>query len=196
MQLKHLLILSLIVLVSACKNESSKTDLPKPAAFEKRKIDSLETTFKAHSDRGSKDSIIDDVLYLTEAYANYAYLAPEDTMSPVYMMRRGQLFTGMLGNHKKAGEIFNQVWSKYPNFRGRPIAFLMAANAWYTAGDTLEAKNVTKTFLAQYPDHEFKKDILALDLLLSQRKQQSLEDFARESVEKAKKDSLKTKKGV
>lgn len=196
MHFRYLIFLLLITGVFSCKKEATQTEQLQPAAIEKRKIDSLEKTFKVHSDRGSKDSIIDDVLYLTEAYANYAYLSPEDTMSPIYMMRRGQLFTGMLGNHKKAGEIFNQVWSKYPNFRGRPIALLMAANAWYTAGDTLEAKNVTKTFLAQYPEHELKGDILALERLLTQGKQKSLEDFAREAVEKAKRDSAKTKKGA
>lgn len=195
MQLRYFSFLFLALISLACKKETS-SPLPPSVAIEKKKIDSLEAIFKIHSDKGLQDSILDDALFLTEAYANYAYLAPNDTISPILMMRRGQIFSGLLGNHKKAGEIFNQVWSRYPKFYGRPMALLMAANAWYSAGDSLETKNVTKTFLAQYPNHPLEKDILSIELLMAQKADPSLEEFAKNAIEKAKQDSLKKRKGA
>lgn len=95
---------------------------------------------------------------LMEAYAMYASGHPDDTHSPEYMFKAGELAMG-LNRSLDALKYFSITYGRYVNFEKRPYAlFLKAFVLENQVKDYDQATQTYKTFIEEYPDHPMRDD--------------------------------------
>lgn len=94
---------------------------------------------------------------LIDLYLKYANDYQDDTLSPAYLFKAGELYVAT-GDYKSAMENFNRV-QRYPNFRKVAVAlFLQGFVAENHMHDTVLAKNYYEKFIGKYPNHELADD--------------------------------------
>lgn len=102
---------------------------------------------------------------LVRLYLAYAEAYPDDTLSPEYLFRAGDLSQG-IGRFDQAIDIFGKV-QRYPNYQKAGTAsFLRGFVAENSKGDTALARKYYEQFLQTYPSHPLNSDAkLSLDYL-------------------------------
>ncbi len=122
---------------------------------------------------------------LAEMYVEYTKEFPDDTLSPLFLLRAAELFK-LSGKPTKGFALLDSVYLKYPNSKWAPAALLTAA-IWYDqeAKDIARARQKLITLLEKYPDSEFADDARKLLDLLDKSPEEILkmleEKYNRES---------------
>lgn len=97
---------------------------------------------------------------LVKLYIDYANQYQDDTLSPEYLFRAGDLSIG-LQKFTEAQELLARV-QRYPNYAKLPqVTFLQGFVAENHMGDITAAKKYYETFLDKYPNHPLAKDARA-----------------------------------
>ncbi len=97
------------------------------------------------------DSIVD-------LYEDYAQKYQDDTLSPEYLFRAGDVCNGT-GKYKEAVGYFGRV-QRYPNYAKLPAAlFLQGFISENNLLDTAAARGYYEKFLSRFPDHKLAADV-------------------------------------
>jgi tetratricopeptide (TPR) repeat protein len=152
---KSIAVLSLVVLTLACNMEPATKDFRTSQAAS---IETLETkTFEAQA--------VDPALVekLTDAYIVYADSFPQDSMTPYYISKAGDLYKVKRQTALKAITTYNRVLTDYPRhpLESRSI-FMMGFTFDEVLGDKERAAKAYTHFLEKFPDHPLAKDARAL----------------------------------
>jgi TolA-binding protein len=78
------------------------------------------------------------------------------------MFKAGQVIENVFDDKARAGEIYFNIFRKYPQSKSAPYALFMTGNLYHTIADTAHAIEMLQFFLAKYPEHELKNDAAAL----------------------------------
>ena len=122
----------------------------------KSQIQELESGLYADSsmvpDTGVSGKIID-------MYISYAEKFPNDTLSPVYLFKAGDVASKMNETHR-AIEIFDNLKKNFPEHRNAPYAlFLQGFICETQEGNPAKARPYYEEFLKKYPDHPIVSDV-------------------------------------
>lgn len=153
-----IIVLSCISLMS-CANEKDSKNQQNLSIQDKQilKIDSFETAIRRSID-SAKNPSIQLALGVVKEYEIYTHKYPSDSLTPRYLFKSAQIFDGMLNDKMKAARIYQRIYDEYPEYPNRPMMLFYQGNALHDLGDTTNAINRLKLFIAKYPNHEFKDD--------------------------------------
>jgi tetratricopeptide (TPR) repeat protein len=142
-----------MVAAPACKKVSSRQDLEKIQALEKKADSNREAA-------GMGAAALDTALLaeLGRAYLDWANRYPSAPETPEYLFRAGELYSNELQDFPKAIEVFKRDYQNYPEHA-------TAANALFFIGylynnslhDLGKAEAFYREFLEKYPGHNMAK---------------------------------------
>lgn len=99
-------------------------------------------------------------LLLVDKYIAYADENKEDTLSPIYLFKGGEICMN-IKKGEKAIELFNRVIEDYPNYNKLAEAlFLLAFTYENVQNDIATAKDKYELFLFKYPKHELAEQVV------------------------------------
>lgn len=102
-------------------------------------------------DHAKADSIV-------ALYEDYALKFQDDTLSPEYLYRAGDVCNGV-GRYKEAVGYFGRV-QRYPNYAKLPAAlFLQGFISENNLQDTAAARRFYEKFLSRFPEHKLAPDV-------------------------------------
>ena len=140
-----------------CKPKETKVDNPAKA-----RIDSLENEMRLANEKNPAEPDLTLAMYLAQAYQNYEADFPQDSLSPKYLFKAGQVIENVFDDKQRAGELYFNIYKKYPKSAVAPYALFMTGNLYHTNMDTVRTIEMLNFFLAKYPDHKLKSDAAAL----------------------------------
>ncbi|OFY64791.1 MAG: hypothetical protein A3H98_04575 [Bacteroidetes bacterium RIFCSPLOWO2_02_FULL_36_8] len=155
--------LSFIIFVgltlTACNTSGNKsTQDPKSNILSR--IDTLESKTYDDAFRSSPD--LNLLRRLSALYDSFSTAFPDDTTSPEFLFKAGQLNENALSDNTKAIMYYSNAYKNYPNWRKREFMLFALGNAYHNLGDTTKAVESLSKFSRQNPTHEFADDALNL----------------------------------
>lgn len=91
---------------------------------------------------------------VVDFYTTYANKFPEDSLTPEYLFKAGDLSSG-ISSYNRALGYFNEVYTKYPQHnKAATSLFLMGFINENSLNDTSAARKYYSEFLEKYPKHE------------------------------------------
>jgi hypothetical protein len=150
-------VFSLSLLFHACRPKAIGSQNP-----DKARIDSLENEMRLATEKNPAEPDLKLAMYLAQAYQNFQVKYPDDSISPKYMFKAGQVIENVFDDKARAGEIYFNIFRKYPQSKSAPYALFMTGNLYHTIADTAHAIEMLQFFLAKYPEHELTNDAAAL----------------------------------
>ncbi|QNL22590.1 tetratricopeptide repeat protein [Hyphobacterium sp. CCMP332] len=139
------------------------------------KIDSFESEIRTSIESAENPSI-QLALGAVKEYEIFTYKFPDDSLTPSYLFKSAQIFDGMVNDKAKAARLYQRIYDEYPKYKNRAMMLFYQGNALHDMGDTLNAINQLKLFIAKYPDHEFRDDAENL-IKFIQMDEEELEKF-------------------
>jgi outer membrane protein assembly factor BamD (BamD/ComL family) len=92
-------------------------------------------------------------------YIQYVDQFPQDTISPSYLFKAGDL-AGKMDETQQSLDLFERMVTEYPEHRNTPFAvFLQGFICENQAGDPAKARPYYEKFLQKYPDHPIAADV-------------------------------------
>jgi tetratricopeptide (TPR) repeat protein len=125
-------------------------------------IDSLEKAMKLATEKNPAEPDLNLAMYLAKAYQNYEAGHPNDSLSPKFLFKAGQVVENVFDDKQRAAELYFMIYKKYPGSGSAPYALFMTGNLYHTVRDTVHAVEMLEFFMAKYPDHKLKMDAAAL----------------------------------
>jgi len=151
-------LLTLICLLNfACKSGNPTHKNPELVT-----IDSLENEMKLATDKNPSEPDLNLAMHLAKEYQNYQAGHPDDSLSPKFLFKAGQVIENVFDDKGRAAELYFMVYKKYPKSPSAPYALFMTGNLYHTVNDTTRAVEMLQFFMAKYPDHKLKMDAAAL----------------------------------
>ena len=89
---------------------------------------------------------------LTRLYVDFADKYPNDSLSPIYLMKAADMQSNVLHTDRSV-ELFDRIIADYPDFEDVPMCYFLKGNALELNSQMDEAKVAYEEFLAKYPDH-------------------------------------------
>lgn len=89
---------------------------------------------------------------LTQLYVDFADKYPNDSLSPIYLMKAADMQSNVLHTDRSV-ELFDRIIADYPDFEDVPMCYFLKGNALELNSQMDEAKVAYEEFLAKYPDH-------------------------------------------
>lgn len=146
--MKQILLLSPLFFLFACSRPQEKLQ---------KEITEKETYFKSQAGSSNINASADTLISM---YISYADQYQDDTLSPEYLFRAGDLSIGV-GKFNQAQDLLGRV-QRYGNYSKLPqVTFLQGFVAENHQGDTATARVQYEKFLDKYPDHPLAKDARA-----------------------------------
>jgi hypothetical protein len=137
----------------ACKPVDKKVENP-----DKARIDSLEREMKVATDRNPAEPDLNLAMHLAQQYQNYQVKYPNDSLSPKFLFKAGQVIENVFQDKGRAAEIYFSIFKEYPKSKAAPFGLFMTGNLYHTINDTVHAIEMLQFFLAKYPDHGLRND--------------------------------------
>ena len=125
-------------------------------------IDSLENAMKLANEKNPAEPDLNLATYLAKAYQDYEARHPNDSLSPKFLFKAGQVVENVFDDKQRAAELYFMIYKKYPKSGSAPYALFMTGNLFHTVKDTAHAVEMLEFFMAKYPDHKLKMDAAAL----------------------------------
>ena len=150
------ILLFFLVFIS-CRPSSQQVKNP-----ELVRIDSLESAMKTAEAKASSSPDLNLAMHLAKAYQDYEAGHPEDSLSPKFLFRAGQVIENVFDDKGRALELYYSVYRKYPKSPFAPYALFMTGNLHHSIRDSANTVNMLNLFLAKYPDHVLKGDAAAM----------------------------------
>jgi outer membrane protein assembly factor BamD (BamD/ComL family) len=137
-----------VLLLAACS---------RPQVQLQKQIEEKEAAFKNEGSIKPSPQKADSLISL---YISYADQYQDDTLSPEYLFRAGDLSIG-IGKFNQAQDLLARV-QRYPNYGKLPqVTFLQGFVAENHMQDTAMARKHYEKFLDTYPDHPLSNDARA-----------------------------------
>jgi hypothetical protein len=149
--------LLIFLMLSSCR--PSQVQLKNP---ELSRIDSLESAMKTAEQKAPQEPDLNLAMHLAKAYQDYAAGHPEDSLSPKFLFRAGQVIENVFDDKGRALELYYSVYRKYPKSGYAPFALFMTGNLHHSIRDSANTVNMLNLFLAKYPEHSLKADAAAM----------------------------------
>jgi len=150
-------LLIVLSLVNACRPSTQSGKNPELA-----KIDSLESAMKSAEAKMPLEPDLNLAMHLAKAYQDYEAGHPDDTLSPKFLFRAGQVIENVFDDKARALELYYSVYRKYPRSSFAPFALFMTGNLHHSIRDSANTVNMLNLFLAKYPNHTLKGDASAM----------------------------------
>lgn len=96
-------------------------------------------------------------LAVVEYYNEYANAYPDDSLSPDYLFRAGEVSLSLNEAVKSIG-YFKRVCDQYPQFEKAPYSLFLQAYVLDNHINDKRAGEVYRDFIEKYPDHPMVKD--------------------------------------
>ncbi len=126
---------------------------PEALTRSRKRIDSLEARVREAVASPTKAPDVSLTMYMIQAYQYFAADFPDDPRAAESLDRAGQLYGGVLGDHRKAVEYYEKAYEKYPKYKNRPQLLVQEGVAAEAAGDTASAAIAYQRLLGEYPQH-------------------------------------------
>ena len=150
MRIQVLLIFACIAcLALACGRTNEKQTLLDGATNQKQRIDSLETLVKSGKAK-TTDQEMQQLLETLRQYQNYIIDYPNDTATPSYLLKTGQLYYSYLKDFDNAEEHLTHLIDSFPKSRHRPMGLFLLANTYHDEGDTAKAQDHLRILTREY----------------------------------------------
>jgi hypothetical protein len=144
-------------LLLSCKPSEKKVLNPELA-----RIDSLEAAMKQADAKNPAEPDLNLAMHLAKAYQDYQAGHPEDSLSPKFLFRAGQVIENVFDDKGRALELYYSVFRKYPKSPLAPYGLFMAGNLHHSIRDSVNAVNMLNLFLAKFPQHSLRMDAASL----------------------------------
>jgi outer membrane protein assembly factor BamD (BamD/ComL family) len=144
MKNKNFLIILLIPLIFAGCSASRDKSVKTISAMEKRLFSPQSTSF----DKVKWDSLV-------SLYETFSKRFPEDSLVPGYTFNAANISMNT-GNGQKALTLFEQIITKYPNYKKAPLCLFFKGYVYENLlHDLAKAKENYLQFIEKYPTNEF-----------------------------------------
>lgn len=155
-------ILFSVMVLGACQPDEEQS-LP-------QQIDAMEAQMK-------KLDALDTVLAreMIAAYQQYATENPEDSLTPVYLYKAGNVYRAWPGKQAKALELYKRVVKEYKNAPQAPEAAFASAFVFEEIGDRPRAAGAYRYIIRNYPKHPLASDAENLLMMLNDTETSDLE---------------------
>jgi outer membrane protein assembly factor BamD (BamD/ComL family) len=172
-----------LMIIAACstkeseQKEGTKATLATGKDRYKHMIDSIEERMQA-----TRNMPLDHgtAMYAMRVYDEYASYFPDETKSPEYLFKAGEL-ANSLQMPQPALNYLGRVMSKYPNYKNAPYALFMQGMIYDDQlKDTANARKIYQQVIEKYPESQLAKDAEASINNLGK----SVEDLVREFEKK------------
>ena len=122
----------------------------------KEEITQLEKELYDTTNRGVDEK---KALLLVDKYIAYADENKEDTLSPIYLFKGGEICMN-IKKGEKAVQLFNRVMEEYPDYnKVAETLFLLAFTYENVIHDIINAKDKYELFLFKYPNHYLSEQV-------------------------------------
>ena len=120
---------------------------------------------------------------LIALYVGYADEFPEDTDTPEYLFKAGDMAMN-LNMPRKAIEVFDRILTNYPDFEKTPQCLFLKGYVYENnLGDLNAAKSIYEDFLVKYPDDEFADDAEVSIKNLGKTPEELIKEFEEQAKE-------------
>ena len=150
-------VLVVFLMLFSCR--PSRVQLKNP---ELGRIDSLESAMKTAEQKMPLEPDLNLAMHLAKAYQDYAAGHPEDSLSPKFLFRAGQVIENVFDDKGRALELYYSVYRKYPRSGYAPFALFMTGNLHHSIRDSANTVNMLNLFLAKFPNHSLRGDAAAM----------------------------------
>lgn len=153
---RQILLVSFLIagsLLTACQKISSRQDLEKIQALEKKADSNRESASK-----GTDKLDFELLSSLGKAYIDWADHYPAAPETPEFLFRAGELYSNELTDIPKAIEAFKRDYQNYPLHKTAANALFFIGYLYHNSlQDLPNAEKYYKEFLEKYPDHNMAK---------------------------------------
>lgn len=159
-----------VLLITACTSPEVKQELAKEDYT--NKIDSLEK--KLHQAQIIDNSTGVDMI---AAYTSYAEHFPEDTITPDYLFKAGEIASSVKQG-QRAINIYNSICEKYPSYKKIHYCLFLQAFIYETQLNNLEkAKEIYNKVIEKYPNESISNDAKACIQNLGKSDEELIKEF-------------------
>lgn len=159
------------LMFNACSN---------PKADKKATITSMEEELFSDESKMINRTQADDLIAL---YVGYADEFPQDTESPEYLFKAGDMAMN-LNMPRKAIVVFDRILTDYPDFEKAPQCLFLKGYVYENnLGDLQTAKSIYEEFLVKYPDDEFADDAAVSIKNLGKSPEELIKEFEEQAKE-------------
>ena len=147
-----------ILVYQSCSNSASKTDNNSISEKEKlaQEIKILEDTLEAKATKEINRTLAKELI---EKSKKYAETYPNDTLSPAYLFRSGNVAVG-LGSFDEAVKYFETVHQKYADYERTPDALFLEGFTYENHMSDIEnAKRCYNDFIKRFPDDQLAEQV-------------------------------------
>jgi len=145
----------------------------------------LETIKALEAELFSEEAIFNEdgknkAFQLVEAYLNYADENPEDSITPEYLFKAGDIDMN-LGNAPSAISTFNRIIYDYPEYKKAPECLFLVAYIYENyLSDYGKATELYTLFVEKYPDNDFADDAEMSIQNMGKSPEELIKEFERE----------------
>lgn len=176
--LKHLFILTVVLLLASCgttKQEEPQKVLP-PKEEKIAKIKELEA--EMHKAVEIDNTIANNAIIL---YTEFALDFPEDTLAPEYLFKAGEVSTAAK-KYKRALDCYENILMNYPDYKHyKESLYLKAFLLDNFLNDDVAAKVVYKEVIKKFPETNYAKDAKAAIENLGKTDEQIIEEIKKKN---------------
>lgn len=155
--MKFLIFILSLLLIASCKPSSMQMKNPELA-----RIDSLEAAMKSADANHPGEPDLNLAMHLAKSYQDYQAGHPEDSLSPKFLFRAGQVIENVFDDKGRALELYYAVYRKYPKSSFAPYALFMTGNLHHSIRDSANTVNMLNLFLAKFPTHTLRNDAVSM----------------------------------
>lgn len=123
-----------------------------------------------------------------KAFTDYAYYCGNDSLSPVFLIKTGQVAMA-INNVPQAKLAFEKCIESYPNFEGKPSAMFLLARLYDERtflNNEEEARRLYQEIIDKYPKSPEVESAKGALKLIGKTDEQILEEFKKQEKEKNK----------
>jgi hypothetical protein len=109
------------------------------------------------------------------AYSTYLQTFPEDTLVPIFIKKKGDLWAAESPQSQKALSQYQILVEDYPEHPQSPMALMAASFVYEAQGDKIRQAGAYRMFLKRYPNHPLASDAKNLLNMITQTNQTDLQ---------------------
>lgn len=182
--LNYIFVSFLLIFTVACNNENQKVE-QKAATIIDPKIE-LTNQINRLEGEMHRSVQIDNVTagLALQAYSEYATNYPDDTLSPDYLFKSGEIATA-IKQYPQALATYKKIVEKYPNYKlVQESLFLQASLLDNYLNEDIKAKIVYEQLISMYPNGSYSADAKAAINNLGKTDEQLIKEFQKKNAGK------------
>jgi outer membrane protein assembly factor BamD (BamD/ComL family) len=150
----------------SCNNTKKETEI--------NKIKNMESKLYSDSTKSIMTSATNDLIL---EYAKFSNTFPDDSLSPEYLFRAGEL-SRAVNMSRQAILYYDKITYTYPKYRKVAVCFFLEGFVYENQmNDLINAKKFYKLFITKYPTHPLVKDAKILIENLGKSPEELIQNF-------------------